>query len=194
MNLAIIVAHPDDAEIWMGGTMLTYWEDKHNISIIYPLEVSNERKKEAVMDKRWKTHFTNDLFSDLLNINPDLVFTHWNNDSHKEHREVFLMVNKVMPELVVSNLLVTRLFCFGSYNNLGLGGELFKPTDFIDISNHWDGKHQMIFNYKSQKPELWVNMIKPINELWGNQCCVKYAEGFLETPILGVMRRSRKIL
>lgn len=193
MNISVIVAHPDDAEIWMGGTLLAYNCARAKINIIYPLPVLKIRKSEARKGP-FNAIFTSDLEKTLLSLKPSLIFTHWEKDCHYEHRKVFVKVDQIIPELVALRRLSPRIFSFGSYNILGLDGSVFSPVDFVDITDHWEEKKTLIKNHESQNPDLWIRMIEPINRLWGNRCGTQYAEGFIEIPVLGVTRRACKTL
>lgn len=194
MNIAVIVAHPDDAEIWMGGTLLAYQHRANAaITIIYPLPTSGARMKEAT-DARFRSVFTSNLRESVVTIQPSVIFTHWARDSHPEHVRVFELVERELPEIIVFDGLRPRVFSFGTYNNLGRDGAVFTPTDFVDTSPYFEEKLALIRAYPSQDPEMWIRMMEPVNHLWGSQCGVMFAEGFRELPVLGITRRARALL
>lgn len=193
MNIASIVAHPDDAEIWMGGTLLSYLNKGNNIYIIYPLNINRNRQKEAKINKIFKSIFTENLLDSISSIKPNLIFTHWYDDVHEDHKKISKMVSGMLPDLLAFRNVNPRVFYFGTYNNLGRSN-IFQPIDFVDITKYFEEKIKLISVYKSQNPKIWINMIKNINSFHGQQSGVKYAEGFIEVPVMGILKRAKEIL
>jgi len=193
MKLLAIVAHPDDAEIWMGGTLLRYQEMNAQIKILYPLSVTKQRQREAKASM-FPCIFNKNIAKSILSEKPNVIVTHWYNDSHPSHRHVFNKVAKVLPDLIVFKKISVRFFCFSSYNAVGLDGKQFESTNFVDISRYWNKKIELINKFQSQNPAYWIQQLKPMNQLWGAQSGVRYAEGFIELPILGVKKNACSIL
>lgn len=191
-TVVAIVAHPDDAEIWAGGTLLSYVYKGYRVEVVYPLGVSSIRRQEAYRSV-FSCSFTRNLRHTLVTLRPEIILTHWHSDTHFEHRRVYEEVNCIIPEMVVTEKITPRLFAFGTYNNLGVEDN-FMPDDFVDISDYWSEKVKLISNFASQNPDMWINMIECVNSLWGRQVGVRFAEGFKEIPVLGVKRRSLNIL
>ena len=53
MNIVYVLAHPDDAEIWCGGTILTQIEKGDNVKVVY-LYSTKDRKREALLLSKHK--------------------------------------------------------------------------------------------------------------------------------------------
>ncbi|MCL4385343.1 MAG: PIG-L family deacetylase [Cyanobacteria bacterium] len=118
MNIAVVVAHPDDAEYMVGGTILRYSNLGHKVTIVlctngntgHPKfnkeKITKIRLKEAiegaeilgakVLSLGYDDEFMPDCKESRLNIlnalreiNPVIVFTHHPNDySNADHRVV----------------------------------------------------------------------------------------------------------
>lgn len=167
-----------------GGTLLKHLDSNDVVSIVYPLNVKFNRKKEA-QKSPFNVYFTKNLKQILKKIRPDIIYTHWCNDFHFEHRKVSLKVIEILPSLIVFDKFKCKLFYFGTYNNIGLNNTYFIPSTFNDISKYWRNKKELVRNHKSQNPEMWIKFIEPINRLWGNMNNTDFAEGLIEQSILG---------
>ena len=71
---------------------------------------------------------------------------------------------------------------------------MFSPTDYIDITDVWEEKLELIRNYDSQPNDYWIKMVTNQNKMHGARCGVPYAEGFIQISILGVVKRSNYLL
>ncbi len=110
-TILCIGAHCDDIEIGCGGTMLSFLENRPDISVSWIVLSSDaERKREAersaerflqgantsrveVMGFRNAffsyDHRLKEYFEDLKrDLDPDLIFTHTSGDRHQDHRKV----------------------------------------------------------------------------------------------------------
>jgi len=189
-KVLIFSAHPDDAEIGMGGT-ISYLIDKgfdvisfvgyqHNIVRIL------ESKSAAKFLKIKEIHFLSFLNNNKREIiekmdkcietyKPHSVFTQFLGDSHHEH--------KIVAECVLSAARSNNfnVYMFEEVILGGLTERIFKPQLFIDISKHMDKKIKSIKLHKSQikkNNNLWLDGLKGRAKYRGYQCNVKYAEVF----------------
>lgn len=198
-RIAVIVAHIDDAEIWAGGTLLRH--SKVADINIYVLNCNDEcRKKEALISEdllKAQYIYINrgDLYSNLCSFRPTIILTHWGQDSHPEHSVVFDYVQEVLPYLHIQENLSPNVYCMETYNWMGLyPWNIYDSVNYIDISDVWEKKIELIGIFKSQPTQYWQDMILRQNQLAGAQVGVKYAECFMQIPVLGVKRCSGKFL
>ncbi len=199
-RIAVVVAHIDDAEIWAGGTLIKY-NGQADI-ITYVLRCNDEiRKREALQsDKRLKSKSVyvqtdQELYNCLCDFKPTILITHWQMDSHPEHSEVFNTVQRILPYLQIFENIRPNVYCMETYNWIGIyPASIFHPTNYIDISEVWKQKMELIEIFKSQPVQHWKDMVTRQNSLAGAQVGVKYAECFIQLPVLGVLRCSEELL
>jgi N-acetylglucosamine malate deacetylase 1 len=103
MNVLIVVAHPDDAEIAMGMRIRWYTENGVHVHV-HCLSSSDVRREEClaagallgvtnytfsdIPDTRFTDHHGDinaELFRVIGSARPDIVYTHYPNDQHLDH-------------------------------------------------------------------------------------------------------------
>src|SRR5690348_7124298 len=120
LNVVCIGAHPDDPETGCGGTLAKFAAGGHNVTVIYltrgeagireaerhtaaTIRTAEALKACTVLGA--KAVFSNQIdgetstdryrsaeFADLLAASsPDIVFTHWPLDTHRDHRTASLL-------------------------------------------------------------------------------------------------------
>ena len=134
MNIAIVTAHPDDAEYMMAGTVIKYIEKGHKVSIIICTngdkgsssapkpEIAKIRKNEAQKSAKYLganvffLYYHDEFMPDniesrlkimdtLRKVNPDVVFTHHFNDiSNADHRVISNIVLDTSYLTVAKNI------------------------------------------------------------------------------------------
>ena len=195
MNIAIIAAHPDDAEVWCGGTIYRHTSrgDKVHIFSFFQNEshrVDCAKKSAALLGASYTPQkYTNDqidseYYKTLENFKPEIILTHWENDSHPDHVETNKIATKSVIHLVRQNLAPRALFSFTSYHNRGRN-QMFLPEFYVDISKEWEKKISAIMLHDNQYPEEIIKETTPIFQLHGNTVNCDYAEVFIEIPIFG---------
>lgn len=195
-----LLAHPDDLEIWTGGTVLNHLKNKDTICAQYLF--CNDDKRLIELKKNadrlgidiviTKEEIDTDS---IVEFNPTIIITHWQFDSHPEHLIVYNLFLNLIPRLVLNYKINFKAFSCDCYNSLGNNiNHIFIPTDYIDITNVWKAKLNYIRNFKSQPVSYWINMITNQNKIHGSRTGVKFAEGFVQIPILGVIKKSKLLL
>ena len=144
------------------------------------------------------------LMIDLLReTDPDLVITHSPTDYHPDHRYVSQLVfdsyfQKGLPHIPGQKQPACRFGQTQVYYMDNLGGIGFQPTEYVDITETFEVKKQMLACHVSQvKPmqELantdMLEMIEAQARFRGFAAGCKYAEGFcrLEAYQRGLTRR-----
>jgi LmbE family N-acetylglucosaminyl deacetylase len=131
------------------------------------------------------------LVIDLIRrTQPDAILTHSPNDYMADHNEVSKLVFDctyfaTLPKLrtkVEQAAALTPIYFMETLSGLG-----FSPTHFVDITPVFEQKRQMLSKHESQ--HAWLrdhDQFDVLDEMEiqarfrGNQCGVRYAEGFTE--------------
>ncbi|MBM7566186.1 PIG-L deacetylase family protein [Paenibacillus sacheonensis] len=220
MNVLAICAHPDDAEIWCGGTLAKYANrgDKVTIAIATNGEVGSAthtkeeiaeiRKGESIAaakvigaDLLW-LGYRDEFFFDsedarlafieaMRASRADVVLTHWPEDLYNpDHTITGRMANDVAIMTTVPNIktasppLAKIPIVYFIESVAGLG---FQPEEYVDITDTFEAKKEMLAEHKSQIGD-WLQdqygsnameMIEITSRFRGIQCGVLYAEGFI---------------
>jgi LmbE family N-acetylglucosaminyl deacetylase len=196
-------AHSDDIEIGCGGTVLKLLENYDNLFPYWVvLSASPERRIEAeasaqtilkrapkreIIIKDFKESFfpyigaqIKEFFETLKRIvHPDIVFTHYRNDLHQDHRLISeLTWNTFRDHLVLE------------YEIVKYDGDIGKPNVFFHLSEGiCTQKITHILNhFKSQRSHRWFteDTFRAILRLRGveSNAPEKYAEAFYGRKIV----------
>lgn len=194
MKILAFGAHPDDIEIGVGGTLAKYSEEGHDVTgIIVTLPQKKKvRKKESefaakilgINIKLLDISFDDLFFSreivrridDVLSKHePDIIFTHWNGDSHQDHNVLTSGV------IAASRMNKCSLYMYEQTLPGGIVSDSFNAQLYIDISSTIDKKIKSIYTHYSQHKKngkLWLNGIKGRAMFRGYQINAEYAEAF----------------
>lgn len=191
-KLSFIGAHCDDAEIWAGGTMLKHRDQGEEVSIFLPADAEREmqhlEEQRASCEKGGFTYFLyetrKDLIEKLTAIAPDILITHWDDDTHRDHRRVSQDVIEAAQRCMLTTEKPTEMYFCTTYNGLGLHGE-FSPDHYVNIEPYIDRKNELIRFFQGKSPEHWIRYATVLHELYGFRCRYKQAEGFKRFGLLG---------
>lgn len=200
-KIAFVLAHPDDAEIWCGGMIAKELDNNSDIRIFYLYACTEERIKESNYNSKkygYKVYYLEQekekLLEFLLKFNPNLIITHWEYDANFEHRETCRYLNSIIPDLIFSNKMNFKFFYCESVNLIGNNNNFFVPDYYIDISDKYITKNDMIGNYCSQNPDYWKKIIDTQNKLFGNVSGCNYSEGYQQVQIFGVKKCKKNVI
>lgn len=156
-KVVVVGGHPDDPESGCGGTIPLLIEAGNDVTLMYftngdegiegksQEEAASIRRKESMEACRVlgaKPLFVNQVdgesvinnaemarFEQLLYAEkPDVVFTHWPIDSHKDHQLASVLTIQAWMETQRPFVLYFYEVCTGAQTFV------FHPTDYVDIS------------------------------------------------------------
>lgn len=194
MRIMAFGAHPDDIEIGMGGTLAKYSRNDHDVTMVVATIPNNRavRKNEAKTAARVlganldildidpeKMIFSRELVRILDEVirdySPDVVYTHWDHDSHQDH----IFLSKATIASTRKN--DCSLYMYEQTIPGGIVPSGFNTQAFVDISEDIVIKKDSIMAHKSQvglNGEWWIYGIEGRAMYHGYQINVKYAEAF----------------
>ncbi len=126
----------------------------------------------------------------LREADPDVIFTHSPNDYHPDHRYVSQLIfdayfQKGLPHIPGQQMPACRFGKAQVYYMDNLGGIGFSPTEYVDITETFEIKKQMLCCHKSQFEAMkdladtnLLDMIEVQARFRGMAAGCRYAEGF----------------
>jgi LmbE family N-acetylglucosaminyl deacetylase len=202
-KIVCVGGHPDDPESGCGGTLAKLANAGHDVTIIYLTtgeagipgtrhdDAARIRKQEAINACKIlnaKPVFAGQIDGDTVVSNdalkhlqilvcgekPDLVFTHWPIDSHKDHQCASLMTIQTWIRAESKFPLYFFEVCAGE-QTLG-----FHPTDFVDITHTREIKRKAVYCHVSQDPPgIYGCGHTAMEDFRGREMGVQAAEGFV---------------
>lgn len=187
MKILAIGCHIDDVEIGCLGTLLKYYEKGYEINLAitssfeYRTGDVNTRIKEqySAINKIGKINLllfpesfgTSDIIGNLDLIKPDIIFAHWENDTHQDHR-----TSSVIAQAVGRKRNITTYF-FGGGSTYDFNPNVYSVIDF-------DKKCDILQCFESQVKcnALNIDIIRTQNRYYGSLISTEkdvYAEGFI---------------
>jgi LmbE family N-acetylglucosaminyl deacetylase len=202
LKIVVVGAHPDDPETICGGTMALFANAGHEVVSAYLTlgEAGIEGKsheaaavirtaelREACRILNARPEFLGQIdgnceingvqykkmYDFLDKENPDLVFTHWPIDTHRDHR--------VCSSLVLDAwyYLQRKFELYYGEAMTGTQSQNFCPTNYVDITSVIKQKHAACFAHKSQKIEEEYPLYHGRMEIFrGMEYKCEYAEAF----------------
>ena len=202
-KIVCVGGHPDDPESGCGATLAKLAALGHEVVIIYLTtgeagiagvshdEAARTRKQEAINACRilncrpvfagqidGATVVSNETLEHLQDLigqeRPDLVFTHWPVDSHKDHQCASLLTIQTWVRSANKFMLYFFEVCAGE-QTMG-----FHPTDFVDITDTQEQKRKAVYCHTSQDPPgIYACGHAAMEDFRGRELGVKAAEGFV---------------
>jgi LmbE family N-acetylglucosaminyl deacetylase len=195
INILCLGAHCDDIEIGAGGTILKLIDEYNIGKVTWVVFASNEvRKKEALTSAKLflqnvptnniVVHAYRDGFLPFLasevkekfeklkkEITPDIIFTHYRNDRHQDHRLISdLTWNTWRNQLILE------------YEIPKYDGDMGVPNFFVGLDEHLLQKKNTILieSFDSQNSKHWFDKetFSALPRLRGMECATTFAEAF----------------
>lgn len=200
LNILCLGAHCDDIEIGAGGTLLKIFQNYPIGKVMWVVFASNEtRKTEAlnsahqflknIADKEIVVHSYRDGFLPQKHWEikdyfetikkefvPDLIFTHYRNDRHQDHRLVSdLTWNTWRNHLILE------------YEIPKYDGDLGIPNFYVSLSEEQiqARNHILIESFRSQHEKHWFDeaTFNALPRLRGMESATTFAEAFYARKI-----------
>lgn len=202
-KIVCVGGHPDDPESGCGGTLAKLSDAGHDVTIIYLTtgdagiegkslkEAAAIRKQEAVMACKilkakpvfagqidGDTVFNNEWVKKMQQLlgdeKPDIVFTHWPLDSHKDHQVASLLT-------IQTWMRAERQFALYFFEvSVGIQTMVFHPTDYVDISDTQEQKRKALYCHTSQHPDqIYAEGHAAMEDFRGRELGVKAGEAFI---------------
>jgi LmbE family N-acetylglucosaminyl deacetylase len=180
-------AHSDDIEIGAGGTLLKLAEEQPHLEIWWIVfsapgyraaeahesakdflsgvtnrEIKVGSFRESYFPSEWPT--IKDWFEEIkANFNPDVVFTHYRNDRHQDHR--------VLSELAWNTFRNHLIF---EYEIPKYDGDLGRPNVFLPISEQICSRkiELLLKHFKTQATKHWFtsDTFEAMHRIRGVEC------------------------
>jgi LmbE family N-acetylglucosaminyl deacetylase len=202
-KIVCVGGHPDDPESGCGGTLAKLAALGLEVTIIYLTtgeagitgtshnDAARIRKQEAINACKilnakpvfvgqidGDTIVSNDTLHHLQSLiaaeKPDIVFTHWPVDSHKDHQCTSLLTMQTWVRAANKFSLYFFEVCTGE-QTMG-----FHPTDFVDITETQEIKRKSVYCHISQDPPgIYACGHAAMEDFRGRELGVKAAEAFV---------------
>jgi LmbE family N-acetylglucosaminyl deacetylase len=185
------MAHPDDLELWVGGTLALHAQQTTVVGAIQAHD--RIRNAEAIASAGLlgiQVELVEDLDSTavgelILRHRPDILITHPIDDVHPDHRRAAAAVLAGLPQAHIATGTPRRLYTCDSYNSLTLSGPV-NASVIVDVSGTFEQKMRALAEHASQPiEEHFGPMARHLGGLWGGRIGVEHAEAFTPIPILG---------
>jgi LmbE family N-acetylglucosaminyl deacetylase len=175
LKIVCVGGHPDDPESICGGTLAKLTAEGHDVTIIYltsgeagiagvshatAAAIRTKEAQAACAVLNAKPIFAGQIDGDTI-VNtewigrimaliqaevPDVVFTHWPIDTHKDHQAASILTIQSWIRSGKKFELYFAEACTGA-QTMG-----FKPTDYVDITATQAIKRKAVFCHESQNP------------------------------------------
>lgn len=198
MKILAVTAHPDDAEVWSGGTLAKYTAHGHQGHIVLMTygeqDVRGTEAREGARvlgctidlmgygDARLReTDEASDRLMEVLAREvPQVLVVHNPDDSHPDHEAGFQIARRALirwydgPQRPA---LIPSVFAANTYRGMGLRGPVHLDT-FVDVSSTWETKINALQAHRSQGPQNWIPRLRSAAEVLGTRVGYSLAEGF----------------
>jgi len=203
LKIVCVGGHPDDPESGCGGTLAKFAAMGHAVTIIYltrgeagisgksheaSAAIRTREATEACSILKTKPVFAGQIDGDTVLDNewvkkmqqligdekPDIVLTHWPIDSHKDHQVASILTIQTWVRAKEKFNLYFFEVCAGEQTMI------FRPTDYVDISDVQEQKKKAVYCHLSQDPpSIYSCGHAAMEEFRGREIGVKAAEAFV---------------
>lgn len=202
LNVLCVGGHPDDPETGCGATLARYVESGHNVTIIYLTSgeagIQGKSHSEAARIRMAEaraackilgakpvfagqidgaSEVNNARYAEMDRLiaeqHPDLVFTHWPVDTHRDHCAASLLTFQAW-------LRAGRKYALAYFEVMsGAQTQQFHPNFYMDVTATWSKKKEACFAHASQGPDEFYPYHEEMERFRGLEYRVKRAEAFI---------------
>ncbi|HZL33878.1 MAG TPA: PIG-L deacetylase family protein [Tepidisphaeraceae bacterium] len=203
LKILVAGGHPGDPEAGCGGTIARYTALGHAVTVLYltrgeagvtgkssaqAAEVRSAEARKACGILKATPLFASQIdgatevtaaryaeFDKLIaGVNPDVVFTQWPVDNHRDHRACALLAYDAWVRS-------GQKFALYYYEvDLGSDTQCFKPTHYVDVTQTEAAKRAACMAHQSQNPNgFYLKDHVPMLRFRGMERGCKFAEGFI---------------
>ncbi|HKW97211.1 MAG TPA: PIG-L family deacetylase [Bryobacteraceae bacterium] len=202
LKVVVTGGHPGDPEYGCGATIARYTELGHEVVLLYLNRgekacpaMENDPGAAVRVPEAWRAceilkarpvfagqcdghaivdaaHY--DDFRKLIEQEkPDVLFTHWPIDGHRDHRAVSMLAYDTW-------LQSGKKFAFYYYEvSNGEDTLMFSPTDYVDISAAEPRKRAACYAHASQAPDKFYALQSQVTRFRGLESGFAQAEAFV---------------
>jgi N-acetylglucosamine malate deacetylase 1 len=201
-SVLAVMAHPDDPELWAGGTLALHARDapvtlavtKHDAARMAEAAAGAAilGARLAVLPAPVSAAAVGDLITE---VRPDVLITHLLTDVHPGHRTTAEAVLAALPQVVIATGRPLRVYAADTYNSLSLSGPVSAPV-IIDITSTYEQKRKALAAHAGTQPieNHFGPMADTLSALWGARIGVPRAEAFTPVPVLGRVPATARLL
>jgi N-acetylglucosamine malate deacetylase 1 len=192
-SVLAVMTHPDDPELWAGGTLALHARDAPVTLAVTQHEAARMAEAAAgaaILGARLAVlpaPVSAAAVADLITAaRPDVLITHPLADVHSGHRETAEAVLAALPDVVIATGRPLRVYAADTYNSLTLSGAVSAPV-IIDITSTYEQKCAALAAHAGTQPieGHFGPMADTLSRLWGARIGVPRAEAFTPIPVLG---------
>ncbi len=199
LKIVVTGGHPGDPEYGCGGTIARYTDAGHEVSILYLnrgekhcpagqddpgaiVRVAEAKKACEILKARpvfapqcdGHAVVDNDRYDQFRRLledeKPDVVFTHWPIDSHRDHKALSMLVHDAWFRMKNGFALY--------YYEVGEDTLMFSPSDYVDISATEARRRSACYAHASQTPDHFYPEQTLISKFRGSEAGFAHAEAF----------------
>jgi LmbE family N-acetylglucosaminyl deacetylase len=203
LKIVVAGGHPGDPECGCAGTIARYADLGHEVVLLYlnrgegycggasldrcgairtaeALDACRILKARAAFAGQYDGRAIVDAphyeaFGRVLAAeSPDVVFTQWPVDHHRDHRAVAALSLDAW-------LTAGKRFAL-YYYEVAEDTMMFRPAEYVDISTVESRRHAACYAHASQQPDKWYPKQVEITKARGKESGFPQAEGFLRQP------------
>jgi LmbE family N-acetylglucosaminyl deacetylase len=208
LSVLAVGAHPDDIELGCAATLLAHRARGDAVAMLVmsrgelgpqderPRLTEQEAAAEVLGAELYWGDFRDsaipdgcdavDVIQDVMaRVCPDVVYTHFSQDSHQDHRAV-------AATTLAAARRSTRVVCYEAPSSLA-----FAPTMFVDVANFLEGKLEALRAHTSQVLKNGLVDLEAIEaqaRYRGFQARIRFAEAFVVERFLWDLARTATVL